>query len=163
MRRAADRRNDRREAARFRHDPNSDQPVAAGVIEFGLRVLVDLVRRFGRRDFDHERVDVLIGERLLGDFAWLAVFDQRDRLVRQQIQLIGALAQHHIEKRIEPCRHASILRARVQHVRAVDQVDSIARRDGEERLGHGIQIVEHPRVVLGQLQRRPAEQLRAIR
>ncbi len=92
---------------------------------------------------------MLICERLFGDFSRLAVLHQRDRLVGQQIQLIGALAQHHVEKGIEPCRHESVLGARVQDVRAVDEMHSIAGCDGEERLGYRIEIVEHPRVVLG--------------
>src|SRR5206468_11677668 len=82
------------QSPRFRYDPDPDQALVGRVVELGLRVIVDLVRRLGRRHLDHERVNVLVCERLLGDSARLPVLDERDRLVGQQIQLVRLLAQH---------------------------------------------------------------------
>lgn len=67
--------------------------------------MVDFVGRLGRRDFDHQSVDVLVGQRLLADLARLAVFHQGDGLVGEQVQLVRPLPQHHIDERIEACGH----------------------------------------------------------
>src|SRR6266581_1075648 len=51
---------------------------------------------------------------------------------------------------------ASVLGPRVQHVGAVHEMDLIRGGDREERVRRSVEIVEQPRVVLGELQRGPA-------
>ena len=99
------RRQHGRQPARLRHDAHPHHPAVGDVVELGLRHLVDVIRRLGRRHLDEQRVDVLVGQRLPRDLPRLPVLDHRDRLVRQQVELIAALAQQHFDERVDSRGH----------------------------------------------------------
>ncbi len=104
------------------------------------------------RHFRQQRIDVRVGERLTAHLAWLAVLDQGDGLVGQQIELIGLLAQEDVDERIEACWHRLFLGTSEQHVRAVHVMRGIVSGEREERLGRLVQVVEQPGMVLGGLE-----------
>src|SRR6266511_3834096 len=57
---------------------------------------------------------------------------------------------------------ASLLRARIQHVGAVHEMDGVVRGHREKRSSRRVQVVEQPRVVLRELDRGPAEEGRSV-
>src|SRR6266513_1566412 len=151
-----DPRHNRRQPPPVRHDPHAHHTPVRYVLELGLRHLVDVVRRLGRRYLDEQRVDMLIGERLPAHLPRLAILHHGHGLIRQEVQLIALLPEQDVDERIDPRCHGSAQWARVQHVRAVDVMGRRVRPDGEEGIPGGVEVVEQARVVLGQLGARPA-------
>ncbi|PYO16743.1 MAG: hypothetical protein DMD31_02005 [Gemmatimonadetes bacterium] len=152
------RRHDGREPPHLRDDAHPHHAPVREVLELGFRAAVDVVGRLGRRHFHQQGVDVLIGQRLLGDLAGLAVFHQGDRLVWEQVQLVALLPQQHVDKGIELRRHVSVQWPRVQHVRAVHVMGGRVRPYREEKVVRRVEVIEQPFLVGRELGTGPAAQ-----
>src|SRR5207237_8874764 len=114
-------------------DPHPHHTAVRDVLELRLRLLVDVVRRFGRGHLDQERVDVLICERLPAHLPRLTVFDHRDRLVRKEIELIPALAAQDVDEWIDPGGHQGDLRSGGARTGRTPGSRSGSRRDSTPR------------------------------